>query len=80
VAQHTFLRLAFERKHGEHGLDHCTRTGTDRELALGMKALKRIGRRDDVADIIAFLAFRRRIIDTNQTLKQLAIKSGQIGR
>lgn len=33
-----------------------TKTEAGREVALGMQALKRIGRPDDVADVVAFLA------------------------
>jgi 3-oxoacyl-[acyl-carrier protein] reductase len=33
-----------------------TKTEADREVALGMQALKRIGKPEDVADVVAFLA------------------------
>jgi 3-oxoacyl-[acyl-carrier protein] reductase len=37
-------------------MSNFTKTGAGRDLALGMQALKRIGKPDDVADVIAFLA------------------------
>jgi len=37
-------------------MSNFTKTEVGRDLALGMQALKRIGRPDDVADVIAFLA------------------------
>jgi hypothetical protein len=37
-------------------MSNFTKKGAGRDLALGMQALKRIGKPDDVADVIAFLA------------------------
>jgi NAD(P)-dependent dehydrogenase (short-subunit alcohol dehydrogenase family) len=37
-------------------MSNFTKTEAGRELTLGMQALKRIGRPDDVADVVAFLA------------------------
>jgi NAD(P)-dependent dehydrogenase (short-subunit alcohol dehydrogenase family) len=37
-------------------MSNFTKTETGRDLALEMQALKRIGKPDDVADVIAFLA------------------------
>ena len=37
-------------------MSNFTKTEVGRDLALGMQALKRIGKPDDVADVIAFLA------------------------
>jgi NAD(P)-dependent dehydrogenase (short-subunit alcohol dehydrogenase family) len=37
-------------------MSNFTKTTVGRDLALGMQALKRIGKPDDVADVIAFLA------------------------
>ncbi len=37
-------------------MSNFTKTEAGRDLALGMQALKRIGKPDDVADVIAFLA------------------------
>jgi NAD(P)-dependent dehydrogenase (short-subunit alcohol dehydrogenase family) len=38
------------------GLSNFTKTEAGREIAMGMQALKRIGRPEDVADVVAFLA------------------------
>jgi 3-oxoacyl-[acyl-carrier protein] reductase len=40
----------------EADMSNFTKTETGRDLALGMQALKRIGKPDDVADVIVFLA------------------------
>ena len=40
-------------------MSNFTKTEAGRDLALGMQALKRIGKPDDVADVIAFLASER---------------------
>ena len=40
-------------------MSNFTKTEVGRDLALGMQALKRIGKPDDVADVIAFLASDR---------------------
>jgi NAD(P)-dependent dehydrogenase (short-subunit alcohol dehydrogenase family) len=40
-------------------MSNFTKTEAGRDLALGMQALKRIGKPDDVADVIAFLASDR---------------------
>ncbi|MGC1906249.1 MAG: SDR family NAD(P)-dependent oxidoreductase [Candidatus Acidiferrum sp.] len=40
-------------------MSNFTKTELGRDLALGMQALKRIGKPDDVADVIAFLASDR---------------------
>jgi 3-oxoacyl-[acyl-carrier protein] reductase len=40
----------------ETDMSNFTKTDTGRDLALGMQALKRIGKPDDVADVIVFLA------------------------
>ena len=40
----------------ETDMSNFTKTEAGRDLALGMQALKRIGKPDDVADVIAFLA------------------------
>ena len=37
-------------------MSNFTKTETGRDLALEMQALKRIGKPDDVADVVAFLA------------------------
>jgi len=37
-------------------MSNFTKTEVGRDLALEMQALKRIGKPDDVADVIAFLA------------------------
>jgi 3-oxoacyl-[acyl-carrier protein] reductase len=37
-------------------MSNFTKTDAGRDLALGMQALKRIGKPDDVADVIVFLA------------------------
>jgi NAD(P)-dependent dehydrogenase (short-subunit alcohol dehydrogenase family) len=37
-------------------MSNFTKTETGRDLALEMQALKRIGKPDDVADVITFLA------------------------
>jgi 3-oxoacyl-[acyl-carrier protein] reductase len=37
-------------------ISNFTKTETGREIALGMQALKRIGKPDDVADVVAFVA------------------------
>jgi len=37
-------------------MSHFTKTEAGREAALGMQALKRIGKPEDVADVVAFLA------------------------
>jgi NAD(P)-dependent dehydrogenase (short-subunit alcohol dehydrogenase family) len=37
-------------------MSNFTKTETGRDLALSMQALKRIGKPDDVADVVAFLA------------------------
>jgi 3-oxoacyl-[acyl-carrier protein] reductase len=37
-------------------MSHFTKTETGREVTLGMQALKRIGKPEDVADVVAFLA------------------------
>ena len=37
-------------------MSNFTKTEAGREVALGMQALKRIGKREDVADVVAFLA------------------------
>ena len=37
-------------------MSNFTKTETGREVALGMQALKRLGKPDDVADVVAFLA------------------------
>ena len=33
-----------------------TKTETGREIALGIQALKRIGKPEDIADVVAFMA------------------------
>jgi 3-oxoacyl-[acyl-carrier protein] reductase len=38
------------------GLSNFTKTEAGREIAMGMQALKRIGRPEDVADVVTFLA------------------------
>jgi len=38
-------------------MSNFTKTEAGREIALGMQALKRIGKPEDVADVVAFLAF-----------------------
>jgi 3-oxoacyl-[acyl-carrier protein] reductase len=43
----------------ETDMSNFTKTEAGREITLGMQALKRIGRPDDVADVIAFLASDR---------------------
>ncbi len=40
----------------ETDMSNFTKTDAGRDLALGMQALKRIGKPDDVADVIVFLA------------------------
>jgi 3-oxoacyl-[acyl-carrier protein] reductase len=40
----------------EPDVSNFTKTEAGRNVALGMQALKRIGKPDDVADVIAFLA------------------------
>ena len=37
-------------------MSNLTKTEAGRELTLGMQALKRIGKPEDVADVVAFLA------------------------
>jgi NAD(P)-dependent dehydrogenase (short-subunit alcohol dehydrogenase family) len=37
-------------------MSHLTKTEAGREMTLGMQALKRIGKPEDVADVVAFLA------------------------
>jgi NAD(P)-dependent dehydrogenase (short-subunit alcohol dehydrogenase family) len=37
-------------------MSNFTKTETGREIALGMQALKRIGKPEDIADVVAFLA------------------------
>jgi 3-oxoacyl-[acyl-carrier protein] reductase len=37
-------------------MSHFTKTEAGREVALGMQALKRIGKPEDVADVVAFMA------------------------
>jgi 3-oxoacyl-[acyl-carrier protein] reductase len=37
-------------------MSNFTKTEAGREVALGMQALKRIGKPDDIADVVAFLA------------------------
>lgn len=37
-------------------MSNFTKTETGREITLGMQALKRIGKPEDVADVVAFLA------------------------
>ena len=37
-------------------MSNFTKTDTGREIAIGMQALKRIGKPEDVADVVAFLA------------------------
>jgi 3-oxoacyl-[acyl-carrier protein] reductase len=37
-------------------MSHFTKTEAGREVALGMQALKRLGKPEDVADVVAFLA------------------------
>ena len=37
-------------------MSNFTKTETGREVALGMQALKRLGKPEDVADVVAFLA------------------------
>jgi 3-oxoacyl-[acyl-carrier protein] reductase len=37
-------------------MSNFTKTETGREVALGIQALKRIGKPEDVADVVAFLA------------------------
>ena len=37
-------------------ISNFTKTETGREVTLGMQALKRIGKPEDVADVVAFLA------------------------
>ena len=37
-------------------MSNFTKTETGREVALGMQALKRLGKPDDIADVVAFLA------------------------
>jgi NAD(P)-dependent dehydrogenase (short-subunit alcohol dehydrogenase family) len=37
-------------------MSHFAKSEDGRELALGMQALKRIGKPEDVADVVAFLA------------------------
>jgi len=43
----------------DRDMSNFTKTDSGRELTLGMQALKRIGKPDDVADVIAFLASDR---------------------
>ncbi len=43
----------------ETDMSNFTKTEAGRDITLGMQALKRIGRPDDVADVIAFLASDR---------------------
>jgi 3-oxoacyl-[acyl-carrier protein] reductase len=40
----------------ETDMSNFTKTEAGREVALGMQALKRIGKPDDIADVVAFLA------------------------
>ena len=40
----------------ETDMSNFTKTGAGRNIALGMQALKRIGKPEDVADVVAFLA------------------------
>ena len=40
----------------ETGMSNFTKTEAGREMTLGMQALKRIGKPEDVADVVAFLA------------------------
>jgi predicted SnoaL-like aldol condensation-catalyzing enzyme len=40
----------------ETEMSNFTKTEAGREVTLGMQALKRIGKPDDVADVVAFLA------------------------
>jgi NAD(P)-dependent dehydrogenase (short-subunit alcohol dehydrogenase family) len=37
-------------------MSNLTKTEAGREMTLGMQALKRIGKPEDVADVVAFLA------------------------
>jgi NAD(P)-dependent dehydrogenase (short-subunit alcohol dehydrogenase family) len=37
-------------------MSNFTKTDAGRDVALGMQALKRIGKPEDIADVIAFLA------------------------
>jgi len=37
-------------------MSHFTKTEAGREIALGMQALKRLGKPEDVADVVAFVA------------------------
>ena len=37
-------------------MSNFTKTESGREIALGMQALKRIGKPEDIADVVAFLA------------------------
>jgi len=37
-------------------MSHFTKTEAGREVILGVQALKRIGKPEDVADVVAFLA------------------------
>ena len=37
-------------------MSHFTKTEAARNVALGMQALKRIGKPEDIADVVAFLA------------------------
>jgi 3-oxoacyl-[acyl-carrier protein] reductase len=37
-------------------MSNFTKTETGREVALGMQALKRLGKPEDVADVVAFVA------------------------
>jgi NAD(P)-dependent dehydrogenase (short-subunit alcohol dehydrogenase family) len=37
-------------------MSNLTKTEAGREITLGMQALKRIGRPEDVADVVAFMA------------------------
>ena len=40
----------------ETGMSNFTKTEAGREMTLGMQALKRLGKPEDVADVVAFVA------------------------
>jgi len=44
-------------------MSNLTKTEAGREATLGMQALKRIGKPEDVADVVAFLASDGRALD-----------------
>ncbi len=43
-------------RHHRHDMSNFTKTEAGRDIALGMQALKRIGKPEDVADVVAFMA------------------------